>query len=183
MGRVERMTRVFEQPTKIRRRGRLKFFKTKSGSHVIILPTCTVPPHVLIENNWHLALNKSSTRVIRGIDMLHDGSDVTDLAGKRTTLWAKQPEIRFYRQKDGGPWLFGTVQGDKIVTVSQDVRVQKQATWEARILLSLLKRGKRAEIPQALVIHPNGIREVITKGIQEPRFGSRNDFNPDKVIR
>ncbi len=161
---------AFERPAKMRRRGSLKFFKTKSGSHVIVLPNCSVSPHVLIEDNWSSAARNTNfgiARRIRLVDKLSDGSEVIDSSGKKATLWAKAPETIFYRKKHGGPWIFGFVEEDKVVSLRRDIRAQKQAMWEARILLSLLKKGKKAEIPQAIVIHPNGTREVITKGITE----------------
>ncbi len=149
------------KPEKVRRRGNIRFFKTPLGSHVIVLPTCSVPLEHLVVENW-LSDYKGNVREVRAIMYLRNSQLIVDREGKKVMLYAKSPERKF--SVSTPPWLL--VEGEKKVKIQPgDVRVEKQATWEARILLGLAQKGIKAEEPQAIVIHRDGSREVITKGI------------------
>ncbi|MFH1247318.1 MAG: hypothetical protein V1644_02965, partial [Candidatus Micrarchaeota archaeon] len=60
------MTELFE-PARIRKQGQIRHFETPSGSHVIVLPTCSVPLKHLVEENWGESKNVGGVRVVRHV--------------------------------------------------------------------------------------------------------------------
>ncbi len=167
------------KPKKVRRRGSIRFFKTPSGNHVIVLPTCSVPVEYLARENWLYYFHEGHVRKVSSVQRLRNSEPITDHEGKEVVLYAKGPE-RYYANwheiSASVPWN-QALDERRVEMTTGDVRVEKQATWEARILLGLLHKGIKAEEPQAIVIHRNGSREVITKGIagEEPQQGFLKD--------
>ncbi|MDP3742283.1 MAG: hypothetical protein Q8R15_03145 [Candidatus Micrarchaeota archaeon] len=163
------------KPGKIRQRGSIKFFKTPAGSHVIVLPTCSVPHESLIPENWHDAQDVGHMRRVTSVTGLKELGkpgkhlQILDLAGKPTTLYVKSPERLFHSFGElhhGNPWL--AYPDSKVLAAKLpegDIRVEKQAVWEARILLGLVQGGVKAEEPQAILVHADGTREVVTKKV------------------
>ncbi len=148
------MPELFE-PTKIQTRGQIKFFKTPRGSHVIVLPTCTVPLAHLVEENWLETHSEGRMRTVWRIDTLKNGSQMA-------SLFAKEPERMHSIEKNkyGDYW---NRHADKIKVAG--LLIERQATWEARILLGLAHANIPAEKPQAIVIRKDGTRFVITKSV------------------
>lgn len=166
-------------PRNVRRFKSIRHFKTPSGSHVIVLPTCSVPLGHLVESNWGKQQRRSNvgaSRRVRYVDHLANGKQVRDNEDAPTALYVKSPEREYVigpkkyavdSRRGGDPFIWSREDqtGKSIRIKPGDIRIEKQATWEARILLGLAATGIRAEIQQAVVIHKNGAREVITKGI------------------
>ncbi len=163
-------------PKNVRRFKSIRHFETPSGSHVIVLPTCSVPLEHLVESNWKkigTEDNVGNVRKVLRISRLSNGKLIRDSAGNRVKLYVKHPEHEFDADPKLGqhaPWSRGlTLTPVSIETA--DIRVEKQATWEARILLGLLAKGIKAEVPQAIVIDKNDRRSVITKAIPDNIIG------------
>ncbi len=171
-------------PKEIRKYKSMRFFETPEGSHVMIFPKCRIPAKYLVPENWDEAESKSNVgnmRQVRRITQLHNSSEIRDKAGKVTQLYAKSPERTFsqYALNFGGEnpehiWNNARTWGggpDPNGIKLEGKFIERQVDWEARILLGLRKNKIRAEEPQAIVIHPNGQRELIVRGIREqPRF-------------
>ncbi|MDP3742468.1 MAG: hypothetical protein Q8R15_04080 [Candidatus Micrarchaeota archaeon] len=155
-------------PEKIRKRGSLRYFKTPSGSHVIVLPTCTVPLEHLVRENWYGGENVGNFRQVKKITHVQNGALLKDSKGNPTELYVKSPEREFNIDSGSihGIWrdILDVENFKSHVSLKGETRVEKQAVWEARILLGLAQNGINAEEPQAIVIYPGGNREVITKG-------------------
>ncbi len=162
-------------PKNVRRFKSIRHFKTPSGSHVIVLPTCSVALKHLVEENWTQAERGKDIGHVRKVArisrivQLPSGRLIRDRHGKKTVLYVKSPERDFDVDPvlgDDGPWVWNVARKPVHVEIA-DIRIEKQATWEARILLGLKQKGIRAEVPQAIVIDKDGRRKVITKGISK----------------
>lgn len=154
-------------PKNVRRFKSIRHFKTPSRSHVIVLPTCKLPLSHLVEENWGRNVNVGTTRMVLRIDSLANGQRVTDKSRRPIVLFLKSPELEFKPNRPQDPWLCGWDFG-VLLDDPKDMRIQKQAVWEARILLGLKKKGIRAEVPQAIIIDNEGNRSVVTRGINAP---------------
>lgn len=166
-------------PKKIRKKGSIRFFETPSGNHVIALPTCTVPLEHLIEENWHRPVQVGVTRKVLKVGKLRNTKPIREENGIETRLFVKSPETIF-RSDGQGWWTNENYSKTALVSVDpRDLRVAKQATWEARILLQLLGQNFPAEVPQAIIIKKDGSRQVITMEVpgEHPRYF--NAYSPD----
>ena len=164
-------------PRNVRRFKSIRHFKTPSGSRVIVLPTCVVSLEHLVESNWKRVGRESDVghvRKVLRISRLSNGRLISDIqTGKRVKLYVKSPEHEFDVDPKLGQyacWSRGLTLTPVSISVP-DVRVEKQATWEARILLGLLRNGIKTEVPQAIVIDKDGRRSVITTAIPDNVIG------------
>ena len=136
---------------------------------MIVLPTCTVPLEHLVRENWKKIREVGNFRRVQKISSVRNGNFITNTKGEKTALYVKSPEREFnIFHLNGTIWqnTYDRSEYTPYVYLRRDIRVEKQAVWEARILLGLAQNKISAEEPQAIVIHPDGKREVITKEIE-----------------
>ncbi len=178
------MTELFS-PQRVRKLGSIRHFKTPSGSHVIVLPTCTVPLEYLVEENWDrkkVQVGWGNMRRITRVKGLNNGIKVD--------LFVKDPERRFKVRRFGilrklrSPWTYKDVNKRKSLS-KVHLGVEKQAVREARILMGLKYSGLKAEEPQAIVIQRDGTRELIVKTIQFGEVGVSHEKEKrlNKLVR
>ncbi len=163
-------------PKKVRRHKSLRFFKTPGGSHVIILPNCRIPAQYLVPENWDENESKSNLgnmRQVKKITHLRNSKKIQDKSGGAVHFYVKSPERAFAlrtamflggKENPYGLWNNPNRQG---VALSGNL-VERLVNYEARILLGLKINKIRAEEPQAIVIHSNGQKELIIRGIKTP---------------
>lgn len=149
-------------PDRIRRHGELEHFRTPSGVRVILLPTRTVPHEQLIPDNWEhqSKVPVGNRRIVYNVTRLIDGTKVD--------LYAKQPERYFTadrkRLKTSDPWWGGAKSGEKSLFIRNHPLVERLAAYEAMILMHWIRSGYAGEIPQAILFHPTGVRELVVAG-------------------
>lgn len=166
-------------PSKIRRYHDLRYFKTPSDHTVIVLPTCSVPLEHLIEENWVNGHEGGfgNRRKITRVNKLRNGKKLERI----DMLWVKDPE-RIFSETPGRLWWAGIRSSEKGTEIENNPRVEEQAKWEARHLIGLFNANIKAEEPQAIIIHADGSKSVITKTRNE-KPGEKRETNYDESIR
>ena len=147
-------------PEKLRKVGLVSFFKTSEGHKVLVLPTCSVPLHQLIPENWGTQKNRDyfdvgKTRHVIGVGRLRDGVEIP-------RLFVKSPERRFERSHQFSRNVNSLM--SSVIDVTGKV-VEDQVKWEARVLLGLAQGGIDAEIPQAIIIRKDGSKQLVTERV------------------
>lgn len=159
-------------------------YDVDSGRKIIILPTCTLPEHHLLEENWdstERSINYGHFRRVRNIRKLK--------TGEKTAIYVKGPERVFTtfqkNLEEGYVWWGGPRSGEKYIYVSGEV-VEEQVEWEAIFLLGLYGLGIKAEIPQAIVEHSDGTKELILEAVamardSAQRISSQSSYEEELV--
>lgn len=143
-------------------------FVTESGVTIISLPTRTVEFENLIPENWDQKQLEDSWGHFRFVHRIHKLAD-----GTRVGLWAKSPERVFTADKDilekGQFWWGGPRATDryKRVFIPNNSIVEEQLVWEAIFLMELARRNILAELPQALLVYPDGKHQLIVQDVKE----------------
>ena len=135
------MPEIFK-PEKITTIGKLRLFRTPSGAKVVVLPTCTLPLHHLVEENWAQQDKViPSTREIKKVTTLKNGRTM------ETSIYIK-------------PIAF------KPDTLRRIRLSNREVFKEARKLIHLQADGERVETPQAIILQKNKPYALLTTEIK-----------------
>ena len=130
------------KPQQITSLGKLRLFRTPSGTKVVILPTCTVPLHHLVEENWGDAKGViPRSRPIKKVTTLKDGSSMETAIYIKSIAFETEPP-RLMRPNN------------------------KKTFEEARKLLYLHANDEKVEIPQAIILRKNKPYKLLTTEIK-----------------
>lgn len=172
-----------EKPVQIKKIGQIRAFRTRNGSRVIVLPTCDVPLEHLIKENWQTPRELGNVRKVGLIKKLKDGTKVnliTKQPERVFTAVAFSPELvnepgtylktedrwAFPEHNPEDRWIYPDyTRHFHLPEIQTHPKIEAMANLEARILLQLSQHRIPAEIPLAILINPDGRREIIVKKI------------------
>ncbi|HVA96999.1 MAG TPA: hypothetical protein VND99_05065 [Candidatus Acidoferrales bacterium] len=142
--------------------GPIEVRETAEGHQVLLLPSRTVSEESLDVTRWARRTGMGNQRPVYTVDELS--------TGENPKIVVKEGERRFTTSRAdlarGQYWWQGNRSGVKPVTI-HDPLVEVQTFWEAAMLTELHRDGIPVEIPQALIVNPDGRVSLVVANIDE----------------
>lgn len=134
--------------------GRLESLQTAAGDRVILLPSRTVPERYFDRSLWQKKVGMGHRRIVYSVDRLTSDEDPELVVRGPERSFTTIPE-ELAREHAWWNGAFGRGRNNRPIRVDDPV-VDEQTLWEAVYLLELKRAGIPAEIPQAIIVDPEG---------------------------